>query len=190
MQRQCRRKSTMGTKIFIGVAVIIYSLFLLSVFAPVRSEKKFWRIIYKIRAVMDWISYWFFNLCAISAAICVIWLAITHIFWISFIVKQNFSYEIHPFIWGCCKTIAIKVRIWTLIWIVVWIIMGIKISDNWNKMIPEDERYGIFNRGGAVKEMEYIKPYGRVLLWSGSDWGCPEKRKDLADSCQCRKACW
>lgn len=53
----------MGTKIAVIIFIIILVLFFLSIFAPLKSEKKFWIIIHKIRAVMDMISYWFINIC-------------------------------------------------------------------------------------------------------------------------------
>lgn len=56
----------MATKIFIVAFLTILILFLLSVFGPMHSEKKFWKAIYKVRAGMDLCSYWFFNLCGIA----------------------------------------------------------------------------------------------------------------------------
>lgn len=55
---------------------IIYVLFFLSVIAPVKSNRKFWHIIHKIRAGMDFASYWFFNICAILTIIYVTWMGI------------------------------------------------------------------------------------------------------------------
>lgn len=63
----------MGAKIAIIAAVIILVLFFLSVFAPMQSQKKFWTTIHKIRAVMDLISYWFINLCAIFSISYLVW---------------------------------------------------------------------------------------------------------------------
>lgn len=65
----------MATKVFIAVMIIIYTLFFMSVFGPMHSEKKFWKAIYKIREGMDFASYWFFNICGIAAilvAICLV----------------------------------------------------------------------------------------------------------------------
>lgn len=56
----------MGTKIFIALMVILFTLFFLSVFGPMHSKKKFWKAIYKIRNGMDLASYWFFNVCGIA----------------------------------------------------------------------------------------------------------------------------
>lgn len=56
----------MGTKIVVTLFIIICILFLLSVFAPMHSEKKFWVVIHRIRDVMDLISYWIINLIAIA----------------------------------------------------------------------------------------------------------------------------
>lgn len=50
--------------------------FFLSAIAPVKSERKFWHIIHKIRAGMDFVSYWFFNICAILTIIYVAWIGI------------------------------------------------------------------------------------------------------------------
>ena len=44
---------------------VILVLFFLSVFAPMQSQRKFWIVIHKIRAVMDLAAYWFFNVCAV-----------------------------------------------------------------------------------------------------------------------------
>lgn len=66
----------MGTKIFIAVAIIIFALFFLSVFAPMHSQKKFWTAIYKIRNIMDFFSYWFFNLCAIATILYILGMVI------------------------------------------------------------------------------------------------------------------
>lgn len=44
---------------------IIFILFLLSAIAPMQSQKKFWLTIHRIRAVMDLVVYWFFNVCAV-----------------------------------------------------------------------------------------------------------------------------
>jgi len=55
---------------------IIYILFFLSVIAPMKSQKKFWRAIHKIRAGMDFVVYWFFNICAILTILYVIWMAV------------------------------------------------------------------------------------------------------------------
>lgn len=62
----------MVSRFLIAAVFIIYVLFLLSVIAPVRSQKRFWKAIYKIRAVMDLTSYWFFNLCGISAILYIV----------------------------------------------------------------------------------------------------------------------
>lgn len=57
----------MGIKIAAIVFGIIFLLFLLSVFAPMQSKRKFWIMIHKFRAGMDFAVYWFFNVCAILA---------------------------------------------------------------------------------------------------------------------------
>lgn len=62
----------MGTKIFIVITAVIYILFLLSALGPMKSQKKFWLRIYKIRRGMDFCVYWFFNLCAIASIVCAI----------------------------------------------------------------------------------------------------------------------
>lgn len=62
----------MGTKIAVTVIVIIYLLFFLSVFAPMHSQKKFWVVIHRIRDGMDFICYWFFNLCGIATILYIV----------------------------------------------------------------------------------------------------------------------
>lgn len=66
----------MGTKIVLAALIIIYVLFFLSVFGPMHSKKKFWKIIYKIRSAMDFASYWFFNLCGIATISVIIYFAL------------------------------------------------------------------------------------------------------------------
>ena len=55
----------MGIKIAAVVFGIVFVLFMLSVFAPMQSHKKFWIIIHRFRAVLDQVVYWFFNVCAV-----------------------------------------------------------------------------------------------------------------------------
>ena len=62
----------MGAKITAFIFSVILVLFLLSVFGPMHSKKKFWITIYKIRSIMDFVSYWFFNLCAIATILYVV----------------------------------------------------------------------------------------------------------------------
>lgn len=69
----------MGTKIVIVVFIAVYTLFFLSVFGPMHSQKKFWTAIRRIRNVMDAVSYWFFNLCGIATVgylVWAVWLAV------------------------------------------------------------------------------------------------------------------
>lgn len=66
----------MGTKITVAVIIMIYVLFLLSVFAPMHSQKKFWIVIYKIRGIMDLVVYWFFNLCGIGTILFIVCMVI------------------------------------------------------------------------------------------------------------------
>lgn len=58
-----RTAGFMAERIYFFAASGICILFFISVFAPKQSEKKFWKIILKIRAGMDFVSYWIFNLC-------------------------------------------------------------------------------------------------------------------------------
>lgn len=70
----------MVSKIAASAFIIIFILFLLSVFVsvfgPMNSRKKFWIVIRKIRYVMDICSYWFYNLCAIAVILYVVCLSI------------------------------------------------------------------------------------------------------------------
>lgn len=62
---------------FVAVMLVtVFVLFLLSVIAPMKSERKFWRIIHKIREEMDFVCYWFFNICAILTVTYVIWMGV------------------------------------------------------------------------------------------------------------------
>jgi predicted CDP-diglyceride synthetase/phosphatidate cytidylyltransferase len=59
-----------------AVLVIIYILFFLSVMAPMKSERKFWRVIHKIREGMDLTVYCFFYICAILTILYVVWMVV------------------------------------------------------------------------------------------------------------------
>ena len=54
------------------IFAVILILFLLSVFGPMHSQKKFWIVIHKIRSIMDFGSYWFYNLCAIATILYIV----------------------------------------------------------------------------------------------------------------------
>lgn len=49
-------------------------LFLLSVVAPMQSRRKFWIMIHKFRAGMDFVVYWFFNVCAVLSILYAVWI--------------------------------------------------------------------------------------------------------------------
>lgn len=66
----------MVDKVVAAVLVIIYILFFLSVIAPTKGERKFWRVIHKIREEMDLTVYWFFNICAILTILYVVWMVV------------------------------------------------------------------------------------------------------------------
>lgn len=66
----------MGLIILAVVFGIIFILFLLSVFGPMHSHKRFWIAIRKIRGVMDIGSYWFFNMCGIATILYIVWMVI------------------------------------------------------------------------------------------------------------------
>lgn len=66
----------MGAIIIAIVFIIIFILFLLSVFGPMHSRKKFWLVIRKIRDIMDFGSYWFYNLCAIATILYIVFMVI------------------------------------------------------------------------------------------------------------------
>lgn len=55
----------MGIKIAAAVFGLLLILFFLSVIAPMQSQKRFWIAIHRIRAVIDLVVYWFFNVCAV-----------------------------------------------------------------------------------------------------------------------------
>lgn len=63
----------MINQIALALILLFLALFLLSAFAPMRSQNKFWVAIHKIRAGMDFFSYWFINVCIIIVVICGIW---------------------------------------------------------------------------------------------------------------------
>lgn len=67
----------MAAKIAAVVFGIIFTLFLLSVIAPMQSQRKFWRMIHKFRAGMDLVVYWFFNVCAILTILYAVFM-VTH----------------------------------------------------------------------------------------------------------------
>lgn len=59
----------MVERIYFFTATGICILFFLSVLAPKQSEKRFWKIIRKIRAGMDFVSYWFFTICGVVTVV-------------------------------------------------------------------------------------------------------------------------
>lgn len=59
----------MEDRIYFFTASGVCILFFLSVFAPKQSEKKFWKIILKIRAGMDVVSCWIFGLYGVAVAV-------------------------------------------------------------------------------------------------------------------------
>ena len=67
----------MGLKIFFAVAIVLLTPFLLSVFGPWHSEKKFWKAIYWIRAKMDLAVYWLLTLCLIATVVSAFYYIIT-----------------------------------------------------------------------------------------------------------------
>lgn len=64
----------MALKIAAFLFGIIFVLFLLSVIAPMQSQRKFWRMIHKFRAGMDFVVYWFFNICAALSILYAVWM--------------------------------------------------------------------------------------------------------------------
>lgn len=69
-------KNNMVTIIIVTLFIIIFILFLLSALGPMHSQKKFWIVIRKIRSVMDFGSYWFYNLCAIATIVYIVFMVI------------------------------------------------------------------------------------------------------------------
>ncbi len=66
----------MGAKIVAGILIIVFIFFLLSVFGPMHSQKKFWVVIRKIRKGMDFGSYWFYNICAIVTVLYIVFMVV------------------------------------------------------------------------------------------------------------------
>lgn len=64
----------MVVKILAVLFVTILIPFLLSVIAPMHSQRRFWRVIHKFRAGMDLIVYWFFNICAVLSILYAVWM--------------------------------------------------------------------------------------------------------------------
>lgn len=64
----------MALKIVAVLFGIIFILFLLSVIAPMQSQRKFWLMIHKFRAGLDCVVYWFFNVCAVLSILYAIWM--------------------------------------------------------------------------------------------------------------------
>lgn len=57
------------SKVAFVIVITVFVLFFLSVFGPMHSKKKFWLVIYKIRKIMDAISYWFYVSWAAAAVV-------------------------------------------------------------------------------------------------------------------------
>lgn len=64
----------MAVKIAAVLFGIIFILFLLSVIAPMQSQRTFWIIIHKFRAGMDFVVYWLFNVCAVLSILYAFWI--------------------------------------------------------------------------------------------------------------------
>ena len=65
----------MGGKIAAAVLIAVIALVLLSVFAPMQSQNRFWLAIRRVRNGMDRMVYWFFNVCAVAAILYVVCMA-------------------------------------------------------------------------------------------------------------------
>lgn len=63
----------MINRLAIVVILVFLVFFLLSVFAPMQSPRRFWRVIHKIRAGMDFFAYWFINICALLIIATSLW---------------------------------------------------------------------------------------------------------------------
>lgn len=66
----------MVSKLVAVALIVVFVLFLLSVFGPMHSQKKFWIMIQRIRGKMDLAVYWFFNLCAVLAVSYIVIMAV------------------------------------------------------------------------------------------------------------------
>lgn len=64
----------MAVKIAAVLFGSILVLFFLSVIAPMQSQRKFWRMIHRFRAGMDFVVYWFFNACAVLSVLYAVWM--------------------------------------------------------------------------------------------------------------------
>ena len=65
----------MGVRIAAATLIIVITLVLLSVFAPMQSKNGFWIVVCRVRSGMDRIVYWFFNVCAIATILYVVCMA-------------------------------------------------------------------------------------------------------------------
>ena len=65
----------MGVRIAAATLIIVITLVLLSVFAPMQSKNGFWIVVRRVRSGMDRIVYWFFNACAIATILYVVCMA-------------------------------------------------------------------------------------------------------------------
>lgn len=62
----------MAAKVIAAVFLVVFTIFLLSVFGPMHSQKKFWLAIRRLRDIMDFGSYWFYNLCGIATILYIV----------------------------------------------------------------------------------------------------------------------
>lgn len=68
-----------GAAITAAIFIIVFIFFLLSVFGPMHSQKKFWIVVRRIRGVMDFGCYWFYNLCGIATILYIVSMLIYHL---------------------------------------------------------------------------------------------------------------
>lgn len=73
----------MLTNILAILFIIIFIFIIFSAFSPMNSQKKFWIFIYKVRNIIDFVCYWFFNICGLITIFIAIIVFLTRFFKLS-----------------------------------------------------------------------------------------------------------
>lgn len=59
----------MEMRLLLLFMLAIYIVVFLSAFGPKQSEKRFWKVIFRLRAGIDCFSRWFFNVCGAATLV-------------------------------------------------------------------------------------------------------------------------
>ena len=70
---------TAGIKILIITLILLAALMVLSFIGPDKGGSRLWRVVQRLRAILDAASYWLFNVFAIGTVILGVVMIIRHV---------------------------------------------------------------------------------------------------------------